>query len=138
VTTANGFFSVLSDDLTSVVTDLAWPHPLPTAPSGSTNATSYRIVDIKPALNGGAFIGVSSAYDANTPNQGLAFWMGANKANYSAGSITVARGSAAVTRPPASPRTSPPALALRQHGRGLRDDADRIRQVGQLRHVASR
>jgi hypothetical protein len=96
---ANGYFSVLSDDLTSVISDLAWPHALPTTPSGATNATSYRITDIKPALNGGAFIGVSSAYDSNSPNQGLAYWMGANKGNYSAGSITVARGSAAVTAP---------------------------------------
>jgi hypothetical protein len=95
---ANGYFSVLSDDLTSVVSDLAWPHPLPTTPSGSTNATSYRIVDIKPALNGGALIGVSSAYDSNSPNQGLAYWIGANKGNYS-GTIKVARGSAAVTLP---------------------------------------
>jgi hypothetical protein len=81
---SNGYFSVLSDDLTTVVSDLAWPHPLPTTPAACTNATSYRIVDIKPALNGGALIGVSSAYDSNSPNQGLAYWMGANKANYSA------------------------------------------------------
>jgi hypothetical protein len=93
---SNGFFSVLSDDLTTK-TDLAWPHPLPTDPS--TTGQSYRIVDAKPALNGGVFVGVSSAYDANSPSQGLALWMGANKANYSAASITVSRGSASVTGP---------------------------------------
>jgi hypothetical protein len=133
---ANGFFSVLSDDLTTVVSDLAWPHPLPTTPP--TNATSYRIVDIKPALNGGVLVGVSSAYDANSPNQGLALWMGANKANYSRH-----RSPSRAARPrhsarAASTRTSRPALALRQHGRGLHDDADRLRQVGQLRHERSR
>lgn len=93
----NGFFSVLSDDVTAVQADLAWPHPLPTNPAVA--GQQYRNVDIKPSLNGGAWIGVSSAYDANSPNQGLALWMGANKANYSAGSVTVARGSAAVTAP---------------------------------------
>lgn len=92
---ANGYFSVLSDDLTTVAADLAWPHPLPVSPP--TAGESYRIVDVKPALNGGAWIGVSSAYDANSPTQGLALWMGANKANYSPASITVARGSQAVT-----------------------------------------
>jgi hypothetical protein len=94
---ANGYFSVLSDDVTSVAADLAWPHPLPTNPPAA--GQQYRNVDIKPALNGGAWIGVSSAYDANAPNQGLALWMGANKANYAAASVTVARGSAALTAP---------------------------------------
>ena len=94
---SNGFFTVLSDDATSVAADLAWPHPLPTTPAIA--GLQYRNVDIKPALNGGAWIGVSSAYDANNPNQGLAIWMGANKANYSAASVTVARGSAALTAP---------------------------------------
>src|SRR5579884_333275 len=92
---SNGYFTVGSDDLTTS-TDLTWPHPLPTNPGGGS---PYRIVDAKPALNGGLMVGVSSAYDSNAPNQGLAFWMGANKANYAAGSITVARGSTAVTAP---------------------------------------
>lgn len=93
----NGFFSVLSDDLTTVAADLAWPHPLPTDPSSA--ATAYRFVDAKPALLGGLMVGVSSAYDANSPNQGLAFWQGANKANYSPGSVTIARGTTALTAP---------------------------------------
>jgi hypothetical protein len=94
---SNGYFSVLSDDVTAVQADLVWPHPLPTTPL--TPGQQYRNVDIKPSLNGGAWIGVSSSYDANSPNQGLALWMGANRANYSAGSVTVARGSAALTAP---------------------------------------
>jgi hypothetical protein len=90
---SNGYFSVLSDDLTSVV-DLTWPHPLPTTPPSAP----YRIVDAKPALGGGLWLGISSAYDAADPNQGLALWMGANRVNYS-GTIKVARGSANVTLP---------------------------------------
>jgi hypothetical protein len=93
---SNGYFTVLSDSLATVQADLTWPHPLPTAPGSNL---PYRIVDAKPGLNGVMMIGVSSAYDANSPNQDLALWAGANRANYSAGSITVARGSAAVTAP---------------------------------------
>lgn len=93
---ANGYFSVLTDDLTAVAANLAWPHPLPTNPTVAGQA--YRIVDAKPGLNGGLMIGVSSAYDSNSPNQGIAYWKGANKANYS-GTIKVARGSANVTLP---------------------------------------
>jgi hypothetical protein len=91
---ANGYFSVLNDALTGIQTDLAWPHPLPTDPSSSS--TAYRITDIHPALGGGQLLGVSSAYDANSPNQGLAVWRGANRANY-AGTVSFTRGSAAVT-----------------------------------------
>jgi hypothetical protein len=89
---SNGYFSVLSDDLTTKV-DLAWPHPLPAAPPVSP----YRIVDSKPSLKSGTMVGVSSAYDANDPNQGIAWWRGGWRANNSTGTITVARGSAAVT-----------------------------------------
>lgn len=92
---ANGFFSVYTPDF-SVLNNLAWPHPLPTTPS-SGPATAYRLVDIKPALNGGTMIGVSSAYDANSPNQGIAYWRGGVNANGSIGSISVARGSVNVT-----------------------------------------
>lgn len=89
----SGLFSVASDDLSAKV-DLTWPHPLPTVPD---SGAPYRIVDAKPALNGGLLVGVSSAYDSNSPNQGLAYWLGANKANWSPASVTVARGSTALT-----------------------------------------
>lgn len=92
---SNGYFSVLSDDLTTVNSDIAWPHPLPTTPPG----TPYRVVDAKPSLFGGQWLGVSSGYDANSPNQALAYWVGANKANYAAASVTVARGATALTAP---------------------------------------
>jgi hypothetical protein len=91
---SNGYFSVWNDNLDALV-DLAWPHALPTSPEDGV-ATAYRIVDAKPSLTGGTLIGVSSRYDANSPNQGIAFWRGGNKDNYT-GTITVARGSAAVT-----------------------------------------
>lgn len=91
----NGYFSVWSDDLSALV-DLAWPHPLPTSPSGGA-ATAYRIVDVRAAQTGGVLIGVSSAYGSANPNQDLALWCGGNKANYSTGTVTMARGSATVT-----------------------------------------
>src|SRR5512133_3498560 len=69
---SNGYFSVWSPDLQSL-TDLTWPHPLPTSPETST-ALAYRVVDAKASIDGGSWIGVSSAYDAAQPNQGLAFW----------------------------------------------------------------
>lgn len=89
---ANGYFSVGSDNLTSKI-DLTWPHPLPTAPD---SGAPYNIVDAKPALNNGLMVGVSSAYDSNSPNQDLAYWLGANKVNWTS-AISVSRGSAAVT-----------------------------------------
>lgn len=90
----NGFFEVYAADFASK-NALTWPHPLPADP-GSGAATAYRIFDIKPALGGGAMMGVSSSYDANSPNQGIAFWKGGINAN-GTGTITVAKGSAAVT-----------------------------------------
>lgn len=93
---SNGYFTVLNDALTATQADLTWPHALPTDP-GSGAATAYRITDIKPALGGGLLLGVSSAYDANSPNQGLAVWRGGNRANYTNTGINLTRGSAAVT-----------------------------------------
>jgi len=90
----NGYFSVLSADM-STWTDLAWPHPLPTSPQTS-KALAYRIYDAQAAILGGAMVGVSSAYDANAPNEALAYWRGGINANYATGTLTVARGSAAV------------------------------------------
>jgi len=88
----NGYLSAYSDDLTTKV-DLAWPYRLPT--NSPTNAS--RIVDSKAALNGGLMLGVSSAYDSNSPEQGIAFWRGGNKANYTTGTLGLTRGSATVT-----------------------------------------
>ena len=92
---SSGFFSVLASDLGSI-TNLTWPHSLPTNPAGGASS-AYRIVDGRAALNYGAMLGVSSAYDSNSPNQALAFWAGGTKANYSTGTITATRGGTTVT-----------------------------------------
>jgi hypothetical protein len=91
---ANGYFTAFTQPLDGT-TDLAWPHPLPTTPGAA--ATAYRIVDAKASLLGGQWVGVSSAYDSNSPNQALALWAGAGKANYTTGTLSVTRGSATVT-----------------------------------------
>lgn len=89
--TGTGNFGVLSTDF-ATKTDLTWPFFLPSGPP--TNP--YYYVDAKAGISGGTFIGVSSAYDSNSPTQGLAYWRGGNKANYTTGTITVARGSSSV------------------------------------------
>jgi len=94
-TSSNGYFSVLSSDGSSWV-NLAWPHALPTDPD-SGSSTSYRIVDSRAALDFGAMVGVSTAYDSSGPNQALAFWAGGTYANYSTGTISVTRGSSTAT-----------------------------------------
>ena len=94
-TGANGYLTAFSDDRSATV-DLTWPHPLPTDPAGS-DSTRYRLVDSKPAVGGGNWIGVSSDYGADSPNEGLALWRGGNKADYSTGTVSLTRGSATVT-----------------------------------------
>lgn len=90
--TTNGYFTVLSSDQTTW-TDLTWPYALPTAPT----ANPYRIVDAKPALGGGLLLGIASDYgSASGVQEGLAYWFGGTKANYT-GTVTLTRGSAAVT-----------------------------------------
>lgn len=91
---ANGYLSALADDLASVV-DLTWPHSLPTDPAFGS-ATAYRLVHARPGSRGGTWIGTASDYSRN-PNHALALWKGGNKADYSTGTISVARGSATVT-----------------------------------------
>lgn len=91
----NGYLTVFSDDRLSTV-DLAWPHALPTDPVGA-EATKFRLVDTKPSIGGGAWIGTASNYGANGELHALAFWRGGNKADYATGTLTVARGSTAVT-----------------------------------------
>lgn len=86
----SGYFTVLSDDGLTW-TDLTWPFNLPSA------AGTFYIVDGKPALNGGMIIGVASDYGSGTGiTQGLAYWFGGNKANYT-NTVTGARGSKTVT-----------------------------------------
>lgn len=92
---SNGYVSVWNDDR-SAVSDLAWPHALPTDPV-SDAGTKYRLTDTKPALGGGSWIGTASEYDANGPLHALALWRGGNKSDYSTGTVSVTRGSTDVT-----------------------------------------
>lgn len=89
---SNGYAGMLSSDFTTY-TDYAWSGALPTAPPSAP----YRIVDAKPALNGGTFIGTSSSYNANGPVQVLAWWQGGINSDYTTGTISVTRGSTTVT-----------------------------------------
>jgi len=86
-TGANGFFTIYNAGLSGVV-DIAWPYNLGTS--------TYPIVDAGAAQNAGTLVGVSTAYDSNAPSEALAYWGGGVNANYSSGTITVARGSTSV------------------------------------------
>ncbi|HEY6020437.1 MAG TPA: hypothetical protein VIY48_11165, partial [Candidatus Paceibacterota bacterium] len=88
----NGYLSVLNAAVSAYV-DLPWNGAFPTSPPSNP----YRIVDAKPAVTGGVWIGTSSQYNANGPVQTLALWRGANYADYSTGTITATRGSVTVT-----------------------------------------
>lgn len=88
---SNGYITVLSADALTWI-DLAWPYAMPTTDLGSP----YRIVDAKPALGGGMLIGISSDYGVSGVQQGLAYWFGGTKANYT-GTVSLTRGSQAVT-----------------------------------------
>lgn len=70
---------------------LTWPDTLTTSP--------YTIVDAKPALGGGTWIGAFSNYGTGS-SQWLALWKGAYAADYSTGTIAasgVTQGSTSVT-----------------------------------------
>jgi hypothetical protein len=90
--TSNGYFSALAASLSSYV-DLPWNGALPANPP--TNP--YRVLDSKASITGGVWVGTSSQYNANGPVQSLALWRGANNADYTTGTVTVARGSVTVT-----------------------------------------
>jgi hypothetical protein len=92
---SNGYLSVWSADKASV-TDISWPHALPTDPAGAS-ATRYRLHSSLPALGGGTFIGTASDYGAGGSLQALGLWRGGTKADYSTGTISFNRGSATVT-----------------------------------------
>lgn len=86
----HGYFSVLNDAGNAWI-DLAWPFNIPAV-------APYKLVDAKPALGGGMLIGVADDYGAAASlNEGIAYWFGGTKPNYSGSTITVARGDVAVT-----------------------------------------
>lgn len=87
---SNGYFTVLNAAETAWV-DLAWPFAIPATPP-------YKVVDAKAALGGGLLIGVSDDYGAAAAiHQGIAYWFGGTKPNWSGATITVARGDVTVT-----------------------------------------
>jgi hypothetical protein len=92
---ATGFLSVYDTSFTTLA-DIPWPHIMPTNPAGGVS-TAYRNVALSPGLTGGTWIGVSSAWDANSPVSGLGFWRGAGKVNYTTGTVSVTKGSAVLT-----------------------------------------
>lgn len=85
---SNAYLGILSSDYTSKV-DISLGGTFPSAP--------YPIIDSKPMLGGGTLIGISSQYEADATNQRLVIWHGANKANYSTGTITTTSASKTVT-----------------------------------------
>lgn len=88
----HGEFEVYSDDQASLAS-IPWANALPANPAG---AQPYHVSDVKTGLKGGAFIGTSSQYETGS-TQALGYWLGGNKVDYSTGTLTVARGSTAVT-----------------------------------------
>src|SRR5690348_13505988 len=86
---SNAYFGILSTDYTTK-TDISLGFALSTS-------LSY-LVDIKPALNGAAFVGISSQYDvSDSTHQWLLLWGGAGKATYTTGTCSATRGSTTVT-----------------------------------------
>ena len=73
---------------------IPWDMNLPNNPAGGQ---PYAHSDVKPGLKGGVLIGTSQMFDSSTTGQCLGIWRGATKTNYTTGTITVARGSTAVS-----------------------------------------
>lgn len=94
-TNSTGFLSVWSADK-ATITDVTWPHALPTDPFGSA-ATRFRAHSSMPALGGGTWIGTASDWGASSPLHALGYWRGGTKPDYSTGTIQLTRGSTTVT-----------------------------------------
>jgi hypothetical protein len=95
-TDAAGYLSVWSTDH-SAITDISWPHVLPTEP-GVSSTRRYRMHQAAPAQGGGTWIGTASDYSSTSvPLHALGLWYGGAKADYTTGTISFTRGSATVT-----------------------------------------
>ncbi len=88
----NGYIGLLDSARTTLV-DVAWPHEFPNNPPSQP----YRIVDSKPGAQGGAWIGTSDKFEAQSPEQSLAFWFGGDKADYSTGAVAFTGGGVTIT-----------------------------------------
>lgn len=94
-TAANGYLSVWSTDK-STITDLTWPHALPTDPV-TAYSSRYRMHQAAPAIAGGTWVSTASDYSATTPLHALGLWYGGSKADYTTGTVSFTRGSTSVT-----------------------------------------
>jgi hypothetical protein len=86
--TSSPKLGVMSEDYLTFA-DVTLPGVLSTAP--------YHIVDAKPAIDGGAWIGLSSQVDPGASDQHLIYWRGADKADYTTGTAAITAGSKTVT-----------------------------------------
>lgn len=89
----HGQVSFLNALFSAVNANYTWNGFLPSAPPNNP----YPLVDAKSALTDGVWIGTSTRYDANNPTQSLALWRGGIYSDYTTGTVTFTRGSAAVT-----------------------------------------
>jgi hypothetical protein len=85
---SNAYLSVLSANHASA-TQIPW--------TGTFSNDYSFIVDAKPALTGGVWIGTTDQYESTATTQRLALWKGSEKPNYSTGTVTVSRGNKTVT-----------------------------------------
>lgn len=90
---AHGQVSFLNSLFSGINASYTWNGNFSAAPPNNP----YPIVDIKSALTDGVWLGTSTRYDANSPTQSLGLWRGGIYGDYSTGTLTVARGSSAVT-----------------------------------------
>lgn len=85
---SHAYLSVLSADLTTTV-DISL--------GGSFQFSPYTIVDANPMASGGVWLGISNTYDTAPSRQDVILWRGANKQDYSTGTITASYGNRVVT-----------------------------------------
>lgn len=91
-----GKFDIIADDGQSIAASLDWNEGFASFPPNYP----YHIVDTKAmlggAIGGGVMIGTAEHYNSSA-KQKLGYWYGANKANYSTGTVTFTRGNYTVT-----------------------------------------
>ena len=82
-------FTVIDDNATAILNTfsmgIVW------------DVNRYYLVHFQPALNGGAWVGISDTTNVGAAIQRLFYWRGASKAIYNPTNITATRGSTAVT-----------------------------------------
>jgi len=92
---SNGYLGMI-DNLLTGLTNFTWPYAFPAAPESGAS-TAFSIVDSKPSLGGGAWVGTSRRYEGDSPTQGLAYWFGGYRNTYSTGTIAFQGGGLTIT-----------------------------------------